>query len=65
MAGATMLVLLMELARFGTVSAAAIRVDPADVTHTIGWTHGCHTDLGYSHQVTLCARTCAGACMSL
>ena len=31
-------------------SAPAIRVDPAVVTHTIGWTHGCHTDLGYSHQ---------------
>jgi hypothetical protein len=49
---ALLLIIGVSLPLIATVAAAAatIRVDPADVTHTISWTHGCHTDLGYSHQ---------------
>jgi hypothetical protein len=45
-----MLLLLLIAAHLPEAAAGTIRVDPAEVTHTISWTHGCHTDLGYSHQ---------------
>ena len=50
MASPTMVPLLIALLIFATTNAADIKINPAAITHTIVWTHGCHTDLGYSHQ---------------
>ena len=41
---------LAFLPSLASAGVARIVVDTSRSTHRIGWTHGCHTDLGYSHQ---------------
>ena len=45
-----MAIVLLLLQHMPAAAGATIRVDPGSVTHRISWSHGCHTDLGYSHQ---------------